>query len=350
MKRKVLKLASLVMCFGLMLGMTGCIGNFYENAGTIDDYEISGGLYMMALLNGYTQAKAELGQNDPEAQNDAHTQTIDGVNGSEWIEDKAEELLRRYVAVQRLARENDIILSDASIAAVEQQLVYWDVTAQYYEENGIARESVVRYYNNQELGNQLFLELYGPEGERAISDEELIAQYTDQYAHLRYISIPATSADESADVSAEVDALVADIQEKLNDGMSFDDMVANELAAIYELTGHDYDPATLSETVQTSYMGYVQEASEIYTPEYLASLKELEVGGFGSIKTGSLIMLYEKIPMFESDAELEENRSAILHAIMGEDFEEYLSSVYSEYEADWILGARWFYRPDKVIL
>ncbi len=101
------KWAALALALVMMLALSGCIGNFYKNAGTINGVEISSGLYLIAQYTAFSEARANDAVDDEQ---DLFSQTLDGKSTSDWISERTVELLRRYVAVRALCREKGLQL------------------------------------------------------------------------------------------------------------------------------------------------------------------------------------------------------------------------------------------------
>lgn len=341
---KAKKLVALLVCAVLAMGMTGCVGNLYDIAGSIDGTEISGGLYMMAEYSAYYEARGKV----EDTEKDVLKQKVDGQGASGWIQTRTEELLRKYVAVQRLCREENITISSEGQQNVESMLQYWSWMEEAYAANGIAQSTYVRYLTNEQLASQLFTHLYGEGGERAMPDEEMKAKYGEQNAHIRYLTVPTASEEEgAADVVGQVEEATAAVAEKLNNGAgTLEAVAAKEFGVLYELTGREFDPSTVADSVMDNYVDYV--GVDYYDEAFLAALKEQAVGDFGYYNMGANIIVYEKIETFTSDEEFENMRQSVIEALCRDDFEAYLKSVYDTYTTEWRFGAKNFYRPGKL--
>lgn len=343
---KLKKWAALALVLGLLLGLTGCIGNFYENVGTINGVEISSGLYLMAQFNAYTEAGSN---EDIDSEKDLFSQTLDGKSMSDWIQSRTEELLLQYVAVRTLFREKDLQLDDMAQQNLQQAAQYWDTLQDMYTQNGIGPTSYERFFTTDEMNRVLFQNLFAEGGELAVSDEDLKAEYAEKYAHMRAYSVPLNSLEEGVDVRLEALALVSGIADKLNaGGMTLEEAIEKELPAVFELNGRSFDASTAASGIYSNYVAYQPDDYETYSETFLADLKAQSVGDFGYYDMGSTAVLYEVVETFADDEEFEAEKPAVLDRLMYDDYEAYLRSVYESYTVEWLPFARSYFRPTKI--
>ncbi|MDL2294248.1 hypothetical protein LJC60_06410 [Ruminococcaceae bacterium OttesenSCG-928-D13] len=336
--------ALLLVCALLALTMTGCIGNFYENAGTIDGVEISSGLYLMAQFNAYFEAR-----NLAQDADNVLKEKIEGEKASKWIQNRTEELLRRFVAILKISREKKISLSSEGQQNVESAMQYWDYMVDMYTENGVSEATVRRFNTNSELAGDIFDALYGEGGELQVSDADLKAEYTEKYAHIRFFSIPTSKLDPSTDMTTEVSALTDAMVARLYGGATLEDVVLDDVESVYtDVLERDVGSANTVESITSSYVNLYPENFETYSEDFLEELKNQSVGDFGSYNMGATIIVYEKIEMFADDEEFQNQRTTILTSLKSEAFEDYLSAAADAYQVKWALGARNYLRPSKI--
>ena len=345
MDLKLKKLAAPLIALLLVFSLTGCIGNLYENAGTVDGTEISSGLYLMAQYNAYNEAKNEEGI---DSEKDLFKQKIDGVKASKWIESRTDELLRRYVAVRTLSRERDIEMDATGQENLQQMQQYWTYLEPTYAENGIAYTSFERYLTTDELSRQLFQQLYAKDGELAVPDDELKKEYGEKYAHIRAYSVPLNSLEEGVEVADQVLALLEKMPAMLSGGMSMETLLQKEMPAVYKITGRDFDPASAAGSIYSNYIAYEPDNYDTYSETFLAQLKEQKVGDFGYYNMGSTAIVYEKTVTFADDDAFQQERETVLTRLKNEDYEDYLKSIYETYEVEWLPFVSTYFRPTKI--
>lgn len=355
---KMRKPVALLLCGLLVLALAGCgnpnaglLGNLYENVMTIDGTEIPSGIYVTIQYNAFTTAQSLV--EEPEAEVSAFLkQEIDGVRVSDWIHNETMQNCRKYVAVNRLVREKEITISEENSQYLQQTMSYFnatETTVRRYEYNGIGYNSMLKVLANSMLEDQLFTELYGPEGGMAPSDEELKKQYGEQNAHTRYVMIPVNNINTSEDMSAEVQPIADKMVERLESGEDFDAVAAESLEEAYAIIERSFDETTVESSISDSYTNYTPADYETYTKEYLDTLKNQAEGDFGSYNMGSIILVYEKIPTFADDEAFQGMRDTVVKALCQEDFDSYLASIYNEYAVEEEFGAIRYFSPSKII-
>lgn len=338
---KTKKWIALLLAVLIAVSLTGCLGNLYTKVMTIEDREISSGLYLLMQLSAYNEASNL--KDDPDK--DVLKQKIEGQSATSWIRNRTEELCLEYVAVSKLCSQHEIELSAESQSQVEETMGYWDMISDYYTQNGISMETWRRQLENSALSNQLFQFLYGEGGEKAPSDAELKERYGEKYAHIRYISLSLTDAMAG---DTAIDEVANALLEKLRGGKALEELAEEDLGELYMLLGKEYVPEDAAAAISDNYVSYDPEISTLYTEDFLVTLKESPVGSFGVTRTETSIILYERIIMFEDEDAFTEMKESVLSSVCDGDYREYLESVYSTYAVSKVFGAEWYLRPSKI--
>lgn len=360
-------IALLLACF-MAIGLTGCIGNFYEYALTVDGTEVSSGLYLLMQLNAIREAENKIDEErtkdkpapaddssassqpaeEPEEIN-VFKETIDGKNGKQWVQDRALEMVRRYVLVDRLCYEKEITLDEEASSYIQQTMQYWQYMEETYTANGISQETYLRYLANESLSQLLMFNLYAEDGDLAPTNKEIMDLYTEQNAHIRFISIPVnTSGDAPADKTPDVEKFAAEMVKALEGGKTMEEVAKEMLPSIYKTLETDFDAEKSAEHVSTTFIKYDQPDSETYSQEFLAELQKQKVGSFGFTNMGSTVMVYEKIEVFENEESFTAMRNDVISSLYTEDFDKYLASIYDTFEVKFRFGAQWYLRPTKI--
>lgn len=344
---KLKRAAALVLCLMMAFALTGCFGNTYEIAGTIDGTDISSGLYLMAEYSALSEAKSLV----EDSTKDVLKQKVEGQNASAWVKAETEALLREYVLVRRLAREKDIQLDSTAQDNLNQMMQYWTYLESIYLENGINQDTFYRYLVKDELKGALFNAMYAEGGDLHVPDDELKAEYETSNANLRIISVPSGSnveegaEDHQQTIAAMVDAMVEALK---NGDKTMEQLTQEDLPAVYALLGRDFDVTNAESNIYTSYVAYSQPGSTTYSEDFLAFLQSQSLGEFGSYNMGTTIMVYEKIPVFASDDDFTGMRDNVLKSLKSDAFNDYLAGLYEQYPVQWKFGVRWYLRPQKL--
>ena len=102
------KLLALVCALALVVSLAGCVISTPDTVGSLGDYEISSGLYLLAQYDAYQKA-ADLASSDQDAANVKaflkQTITVDGDSGetatvSDYVARKTLENLQTYAATE----------------------------------------------------------------------------------------------------------------------------------------------------------------------------------------------------------------------------------------------------------
>lgn len=393
-------LSLLVVAAIMALSMTGCLGNIYTKAVTIDGQEISSGMYLMMQMVAYGEASSKVEdstvdvlkqtikeepqaeQADATATSEAQTDTATdekGVDATKWIRNRTEELLREYVVVQNKCNELGIELSEESLMTVEQSMAYWDSMAAYYEDNGIGKETVEKYLQHMSLYQQLFEHLYGEGGEKAPTKEEITAAYTEKNAHILAFNIAITNEDGSLkEKRGEARTALEDALEALNSGeTTLEELGMQEIPAIYKTLEETTEPTEsteeealaeetepieegaateeavveevlIEEEPQSQYISYT-DASGVYTADFLASLKEQAVGEYGFYESADRFVLYQKVDTFTTEEEYKTVRDSVVAEMKQEEFEAEIKNVGEQYTLTRVPGAENFLSPKKIV-
>ncbi len=353
LKPRLKLLPAALLAVAACIVFTGC-GQQYATAGTINGEEIPAGLYLSMQYSNYTTAKSKV----EDSEKDVFRQKIDGESAKKWIQQQTEEKLAEYVCVEQMCFERGITLSEENQSTMQQMMSNLQGAEGLYEVNGIGTTSLMKVGVNQLLKEQLFLELYGPEGDKAVSDEALKTGYEEKNANISYIMVPrlqVTEEEEGAEAAddrlAETEAVAQKMLDGLKSGKTMEEVTEAYLPEAYEIAEREYTDTTPASAMGTSYMAYepATTAEDESDTEYLVQLKEDKVGDFGVFTMGANVIVYEKIPTFADDTEFDEMRDTVLRELYFSDYEDYLRSIYEQYPIEWTTGARWYMRPGKIV-
>lgn len=325
---------------------TGCIAHTYDVAGTINGQEIPSGLYLASQFSNYRSAKNLV----EDTKKDVLGQQVEGMKAKDWLAQETENYLRRYVCVEQICYDEGIVLTDDNRSYIEQMSSYWESSLELYEANGIGTISLLKMAVNDMLMEQLFTDMYGEGGEREPDDDDLRARYEEKNAHLKYIMVPKYEAAEGEEDRLDETMEVAeDILAALESGKTFEQAGEQYLEDAYEIADKTFDEDTISSSITTSYLAYEPADYETYTEEFLAELKAQKVGDCGIVELARNVLVYEKIDSFESDEAFEEMYTSVLRDVYYGEYEDYLADIYNEYTVSWTSGAKWFFRPSKIV-
>ena len=193
------KLLALVCALALVVSLAGCVISTPDTVGSLGDYEISSGLYLLAQYDAYQKA-ADLASSDQDAANVKaflkQTITVDSDSGetatvSDYVARKTLENLQTYAATELRFDE----LGGQLTAEEEQQADSYaqqlmDQYGDTYKANGIGLETVQHFERILLKSNDLLTLVYGNGGETPVSDADLTEHLENNMVELAYYVVP----------------------------------------------------------------------------------------------------------------------------------------------------------------
>lgn len=215
--------ASLTACSDTSYVMT--VGDSKINAGIYIYNELTEMSYQMTMMyyqNGITK--------------DYFNQKVDGKAFDEYLSDYALTATKEYAAVVDKFNELGLTLSDEDIKSINDSISStWDSQGEFYESEGISKESVKLALKGSKMREELFDHYYAEGGEEAVSDDEMVKYLDDNYLRYKSISFAKTKASTDSSSSAtdsstdSADAANEEAKAKRDEflekaqGVSFDD-------------------------------------------------------------------------------------------------------------------------------
>lgn len=182
--------ASLTACSDTSYVMT--VGDSKINAGIYIYNELTEMSYQMTMMyyqNGITK--------------DYFNQKVDGKAFDEYLSDYALTSTKEYAAVVDKFNELGLTLSDEDIKSINDSISStWDSQGEFYESEGISKESVKLALKGSKMREELFDHYYAEGGEEAVSDDEMVKYLDDNYLRYKSISFAKTKASTDSSSSA----------------------------------------------------------------------------------------------------------------------------------------------------
>ncbi len=244
------KIASLIVSISMMACATGCGDQSWSYKS--GDVSLSAGSYIYNLLNGYYEGYDLVESPDEIKKKDLlSTEVKDSDEEKKTLEqyalDMADETSLRMVAIEQLFSEYDLELDETEDEAARSYAdQVWTTAKKTLEGYGIGEESFTYCYADYSVKyGQVFEHLYGAEGEKAVSDDELRDYFANNfkgYAFFSYSMSETNSDGESVAKAPEeftrAENNFAEYAEMLNSGEDYK-KVARAFSSEY---GFTYDP------------------------------------------------------------------------------------------------------------
>lgn len=213
--------------------LTSCSDTSYVM--TAGDSKINAGIY---IYNELTEMSYQMTmmyyQNG--IKKDYFDQKVDGKAFDEYLSDYALTATKEYAAVVDKFNELGLTLSDEDIKSINDSISStWDSQGEFYESEGISKESVKLALKGSKMREELFDHYYAEGGEEAVSDDEMVKYLDDNYLRYKSISFAKTTASTDSSSSAtdsstdSADAANEEAKAKRDEflekaqGVSFDD-------------------------------------------------------------------------------------------------------------------------------
>lgn len=348
------KLLALVCALALVVSLAGCVISTPDTVGSLGDYEISSGLYLLAQYDAYQKA-ADLASSDQDAANVKaflkQTITVDSDSGetatvSDYVARKTLENLQTYAATELRFDE----LGGQLTAEEEQQADSYaqqlmDQYGSTYTANGIGLETLKAFERIQLKHTLLLTLVYGPDGESPVDDSDLTEHLDSQMYELAYVNIPLyntstfvfASDDQKAQMLQLAQAAAASCSET-QDGSVSEQVSALHSAAsaalpdIYAVL--DSTPAEDASSVQTELLTE-SDLTGAFTQDGAAdAVRGLVYGEAAAVQynAASIILMMRIDPLQVST--LDALRTQILSDMKGDELEDAFTAYGSTLEND----------------
>ena len=193
MMRKIIALAMAAL---MVLSLSACLHKKDEIAVTVGDVKFTSAYYMCALINAKAEAQSkvyeELSDEEKQQEVDYFSKKIDKKKFSDWVEDRAIEMLKEIAAYKELCKENKLELTKEKKEEVDQTVsYYWDSYgySAMFEPNGVSRNTYAKYMEDGYLSELYFDYVYGKEGTKALKADDVNKNITDNYILVDEIKI-----------------------------------------------------------------------------------------------------------------------------------------------------------------
>lgn len=352
MKRmgKFLSVALAALC---VVGLSGCSGADTRWVARVNEDETSAGEYILHQMEGYYEVQDRYLENLPEEeagttgspkQKDVMATDMDGKSASDYITEKARQMIQEYYFVAQECEAQGIGLTEQDMALLAQNNeMVWSYMGDFYEKNKVGTTSTGKlalYYYMRDL---LMTDRYSEGGELAISDEELKTLYQEQKARVRYMHFPILDVTKSQEEQPDPEAVKATAQSY------FDRLKAGE--SVITLA-NEYTKATAVEGTTPTEVTEDNVDRVISRTEEDPLSKEL-----GSATLGEPVMVFDEVngyyvgvrlDILEDTADFEGNRRSLIASLKQEEFDAWIKESAASVAVEFNQAAIDRYKPSKL--
>lgn len=319
---------SVVLAFSL----AGCYDDNLTWSAKMDDTTLPIGAYIYYLSTAYNEAAAKV-----DSESKVLDSQIDGVDAEEWILDRAELYVNQFFWMEQEMEHLGLEMTEADYEkATTTTNTYWSLYGgnTVFEEYGIAKSSFDLAYSQYNVKYlKIFEALYGEGGEMEVTEDELVAHYTDTYYNYEYYTVLMALPDAQGnpvEMTEEEAAALAENLEGIKKQIEDGDLTVEEAA-------EDYAAAYNQEN--TSYLTEVNNLSGLessYMPtvfiETLTGMKENEVAVF---EDSGYMAVLKRLPIDDTVEDMlsdESSRESVLIDLKSADYFEYAESAAAAME------------------
>lgn len=194
--------AALMTGVAMILSLAACGGDT-SWAARSGESTMPAGVYILSGIDAYYDAQDALTEagttfdstlSAEEVKKQILNSQVEGQPAADFIAGKTREYVHAYFAAEKLAAQQGIVISESDEAALQNNCnMVWQYSGNFYSQNGVSKDSILLMTRNYLLKNELFATLYGEGGERAVSEQEYQAYYTESRIRVRYLPLAISS-------------------------------------------------------------------------------------------------------------------------------------------------------------
>lgn len=220
------KICAFCAAAAVTLSLAGCTDTSYVMQS--GDQKVNAGIYIYNMYSEMSYQMSMMYYTQGITEN-YFDQEVEGKKFADYLSEQALKATKEYVAVVNKFEELGLELTEEETKEISDNVrSTWDSYGDFYESEGISKDSVKLVMRASTMRTKLFDYYYGEGGEEAVSDSDIESYLNDNYVRYKTIAIAkSTNEDETAaeTENQEKKALRDEYLEKAN-GVSFEDFDA----------------------------------------------------------------------------------------------------------------------------
>ncbi|MCD7890337.1 MAG: hypothetical protein LUG26_00745 [Ruminococcus sp.] len=248
---RIRKFVAALTAFALAATMSACtIGSSSAMAVTIDGYDVDAGIFIYYTIQSYYDVQELVAEESGDSTvtptiEEVEDATIDGLEATEWIQDKATQYCSDFITIEREFEKIGAELTDEELDEIDT-LVESALENELFTENGISEDSIVALASSSYKGDHIFDYYYGTESELGMSEEELMDYFDENFARVKYVTMSYLDSDgNKLDETGKKE--IRDLADEYADRVN---AVSDDMEKLYEI-----------DDVNDDYTAYVEEQS-----------------------------------------------------------------------------------------
>ena len=236
-------------------------------------------------------------------------------------EDAIKSAISRYVTINsEFANRGLSVDSELKLSLSESVNDLWHLYGNYYNEIGVSKQTIYKIELSKLYESLLLADYYSN-----ISEDEIKAYFKENYIGIRFVNGYLFNVDENGSSVAMTDAQKNSVIASYNSVVT----LINEGALIEEAV------ASLDENAEV-YNTLINAFSDGTFPQgFFAEVKKIETNKTAAITLDDYIFLVQRIDVFDKTyGYYENNRTACLEAMKGDEFAKVIENWSKNYIAD----------------
>lgn len=185
------KCMSGILCAAVAASFAGCGDTSWTHRSATA--EVTSGMYVGFTIEAMQQIGSAEGY---DASLEVEDMTLDGIGGLTWVQNTAEDIARRYLAIEEKFSEMGLSFTAEEQAELNAYIdSYWAYSGASYEAEGCGEESFAKILANTEKQLKIFDAIYGKGGSLEVPEEELRSIYESDYVKASFAVIPLIGED-----------------------------------------------------------------------------------------------------------------------------------------------------------
>ena len=340
---RLFKRSAAVLCTAaLAFSLSGCADTTW--VAKLNNESIPTGMYLKFLVDAH-DIVSYYAQNASSTVSDPWSMTLGSTSAETWAINYSMESTKQYVMVEQLCKKRNITLTSAEQSTAQKSAESAMSNNNAYEKNGISKASVQRIYADESLATKLFNSYYTGKGEKAVSDADLKSYYASNYVKIKHIVLltvdnsgNALTTDKVAEVKKKADGILAKAKAA---PATFDSLMTQY--------NQDKDSTTGKQNSPTGYIFSKATAENAgYDSTFTSTALSMKVGEIQEIKTSYGYDIMLKIKVDENYDYFSTNKSSILGAMKGTDFQTTIANAVKSAKFEENKAAINHYNPRKL--
>ena len=358
-----------------------------------DGEELPVGVYICYLMDADNEGKDKVDEDiaaqtttseDKEDTTEATTEEVDYYEHKiekkdyvEWVKDTAIQKVKEHIVIKQKCKEYKIELDDEQMENITS---LWTTNAtadgktygDFYEMNGISKESFEDYLSVAYLKDELIQYYYGAEGVEPIKNEELLKNLTENYVTTYVLSQSKTGLNEEKssyetypkETLDKIKAEMKDYIKRLDKKEDYTKVEADFKKSMAKVLGTKVEESTTSdvvsvETEEAKDGEKTEEKEELKaTPnvqlrdvsdesdKIAAALKKAKTNKAGIAESDAELMVYRKTDdLTKNPYYLDAQKATIIEELKGDDFDKLIEKWAEELKVDVNSKAKSTYGP-----